>query len=255
MSSALGKVHLQKLEHPDLSLQYSRMNQRRSRQVHRFLSELQKEAKNGLPFANVKPELFILTRRDWRSVVASPYGISSSKVTKHQGKIFASVDYPQRLLHQFDTVFLEASFKPPGDLNELLDLMLGFEWAYCLLRLQKLSTNHASLNALLTAYLYLICLEKADFHSVRDRLNLWTKAELEPPKNIKASLQTARSQKAITERYRLWCFCIQFLKNTIYDFELFEALDKLKKHRSYDFTEADVLKRYLPKYTTFTEQD
>ena len=254
MSLPLKSIHLQTLTHPELSLHLSRSNQRRARQVHRFLLDLQHVTNTHLS-SPLHLDLYVLSKRDWRNVVPSPYGLSYTSLNKHKGQIFTSVDYPQRLLHQFDSVLLKADFKPPGERNELLDLMLGFEWAYCLLRAKKLNTSFPAMNALLTTYLYLLALEEAGWQSVKDRLCLWTNVSLEPPKQIKACLQTAKSQKLVTERYRLWCFCLQALENTELDFQLFQDLSALRPLGSNIEAETAVLSKYISMYERLIERD
>lgn len=222
MNAELKGVHLNKIEHAQLPLRFSKMQQRRARQVQSFLNDLQDVTNKHLGSSHL--ELFVLSRRDWQQVLRSPYGICVARLRKNQGQLFVSADYPQRLLHQFDDLFLEASFKPPGELSELLDLMLGFEWAYLNLRSRNLVTKDAQLNALRACQLYLLSLQTAGWDGLEERLNLWTTLELVTQKTAKQTLQAPKSQKAVTDRYRLYSTLVQISVNRSLEWGIFNFI-------------------------------
>ncbi len=212
--SAYNAVHLNTIKDTHLSLHYSAYHQRRARQVHSFLAELHKASNQALN-QNSKLELLVLSRSDWLKLSSSVYGIAHFRKKKARSELLLAADYPARLLHQLDTVFLEASFRMPSDITELLNLLLGFEWAAAYLKQLDLLPSESKQSLVKVTNLYLLALESAGW-SLKERLEAWFLAkeklalfedELDA-RNLKLALQSPKSQKSLKQRYLAyaWAF-------------------------------------------------
>lgn len=212
--SAYNAVYLNTIQDSHLSLHYSAYHQRRARQVHSFLEELHKASNHALN-QNSKLELFVLNRSDWAKLSSSIYGIAHFRKKKAKFELLVAADYPARLLHQLDSVFLTASFRMPSEITELLNLMLGFEWAAAYLKQLDLLPSPSKQSLAKITSFYLLTLETAGW-SLKERLELWFLAkeylaffedELDS-RNLRLALQAPKSQKSLKQRYLAyaWAF-------------------------------------------------
>jgi hypothetical protein len=131
------KVYLRTFPDEVLPLRYSVGVLRRAVQIQRFLKELM-QASNALG----RLELLVLSQPDWHNLSSFPYGLPLSKAKKdpqtklYNATLFVAADYQPRLLQRFDGPLLKAAkagHKAPGEPRELLDLLVGCEWAHALL--------------------------------------------------------------------------------------------------------------------------
>jgi hypothetical protein len=106
---------------------------RRAGQLQRFLGDFQKTLQDNIRLYNLdytptSLELWVLSRKDWRHLTSRPYGLSFLQ----QQTIITPAEYNPRLSENFDELLLLAgqqNLKAPGQLHELFDLLIAFEWA------------------------------------------------------------------------------------------------------------------------------
>lgn len=175
------KVYLQALPDTLLPARHSVGTLRRCAQLQSFLKELQRVAKDKLGTPN-GAELLVLKASDWRELFTYPYGLPFTRTaakSKTEGRtvsMIAPADYPQRMMQRFDELFMRAAKagqKPPGDTREFLDLLLGHEWGHGAANLSNLRTHLNWFDEFMATYLFLLALEEAGWHDIRERFIKW----------------------------------------------------------------------------------
>ncbi len=200
---SLERVHLHHIASPELGLRYSHFQQRRARQIHSFLLDLQKAANTQLGLSP-RLELLVLDTKDWHKLCQSIYGIPFIKGRKVLIQLFVPADYPGRFKHKLDEVFLEVGFKLPGEVSELFDLLIGFDWARAYLRgVSKQKLNPKNQLALATQ-IYILALERAGWDGLLERLNLWFNHFYLDIPEANTVLTQPKSQKALIDRYLVY---------------------------------------------------
>ncbi len=218
--SAYNAVHLNTVTESDLNLHYSAYHQRRARQIHSFLNELHTAANLSLK-KDTKLELLVLSKQDWSMLNSSVYGVAYSRTKKLSVELIVPADYPARLLHQLDSVFLAASFRLPSEITELLNLMLGFEWAAAYLKQLGLLPSTAKQNLLRITQLYLLSLESAGW-SLKERLDVWFFSqeklalfeEALDSGHLKLALQAPKSQRSLSQKYLAYAWAFSELSSS-----------------------------------------
>ena len=77
-------------------------------------------------------ELLVVEGGDWRRMFSRPYGLPFTPTSGPTVSVVGAAQYRPRLLHRFDNLLLRAGRVgkgAPGEVRELLDLMIGYEWA------------------------------------------------------------------------------------------------------------------------------
>ena len=220
---SLERVHLHQLESLELGLRYSHFQQRRARQIHSFLLDLQRASNHQLGLSP-RLELVVLDAKDWYKLSQAVYGIPYIKGRKTFFQLFIPAAYPAKFKHKLDEVFLAAAFKTPGDVSELYDLLLGFDWARAYVRAVSKQKLEPELQLLLSTQLYLLALERAGWEGLLERLKLWLSSSHPKVPPATTVLSQAKSQKAVIDRYLV--FANSFLEASKQALS-WEALDQL----------------------------
>jgi hypothetical protein len=197
---------------PELGLRYSHFQQRRARQIYSFLLDLQKASNTQLGLSP-RLELLVLDSKDWHKLSQSIYGIPFIKGRKALVQLFIPADYPGRFKHKLDEVFLEAALKLPGEVSELFNLLIGFDWARAYLKLiskQKLSPQD---QLTLTTQLYILALERSGWDGILERLNLWFNHPYQDVPEASTVVTQPKSQKALIDRYLVFGQSFSLEKN------------------------------------------
>jgi hypothetical protein len=102
-------------------------------------------------------EFWVLSRRDWSRLSSRPYGLAFL----YKQILIAPADYNPRLVESFDTLLLQAAqqdLKAPGEVRELFDLLVAYEWARGQLKFLGLQVRQRVQLGYMTAYLFLLLL-------------------------------------------------------------------------------------------------
>ena len=186
----------------------------RAAQLQRFLRPLQAVASGRLPLHG-DLTLSVLGSEDWRRVCRYPYGFAFTR-SRATGASLAGAagpsvdivvpaDHPPRLLRRFDEVLLRAArsgVRPPspgaaadrgpppqrgpalvegpapsGDVQELLDLIVGHEWGHAVAALAGLRLRVNWLDELLATAIYLAALREVGAETLAARVLAWAEVQ------------------------------------------------------------------------------
>jgi hypothetical protein len=160
---------------------------RRAGQLRRFVLDLQQILGENielyeLKFVPVPLELWVLSRKDWANLTSRPYGLAFLR----QQAVIAPADYNPRLTERFDELLLLAgqhNLKAPGEVRELFDVLIGFEWMKGNLKSLGLQSRLSQNNASCAAQLLLLVLqsEKDLLQRVLDWAKILALSELKGP--------------------------------------------------------------------------
>lgn len=167
---------LRPLPDPLLPARHSPGARRRAVQLQAFLRGLQRTGAAHLEPRRA-PELLVVARPDWRRMFSYPYGLPFTRTRADGISIVVAADYPGRLLHRFDALLLRAGhagLRPPGDLREFLDLLVGHEWGHALANGAELRSRVRWLDELMATYLFLLSLHEGGDEAVAERFLEWT---------------------------------------------------------------------------------
>jgi hypothetical protein len=136
---------------------------RRAGQLRRFLQDLHQTLEENirgyeLSYTPIPLELWVLSKKDWTHLTSRPYGLAYLR----QQAVIAPADYNPRLTERFDELLLLAGqqhLKAPGEVRELFDLLIAFEWAKGSLKGLGLQSRYSQKNTLLAAQLFLLVLQ------------------------------------------------------------------------------------------------
>jgi hypothetical protein len=173
----LRKAYVLELPDPVLRTYYSRGARRRAAALQRFLRALHDAASSHLAIAPGLA-LLVVNRRDWHLLFSYPYGLPFTRNRGAVSHVIAAADYPNRLLQRFDAVALRAASagaKPPGEVREFLDLLVGHEWGHAAANLSGLRSRVKWLDELLATYLFLAALDGAGMHAAYARFKAWAR--------------------------------------------------------------------------------
>ncbi|MDZ7704400.1 MAG: hypothetical protein U5L04_07965 [Trueperaceae bacterium] len=185
-------VLLHDLPDDTLPARHSKGAKRRTAQLQRFLKTLHEEMGGWLePSGTVT--FVVLNRHDWRQVVRHPYGLPFIRNERRDAKadrsadegprvhIVAAADYPERLLHRWDELFVRAAHageQPPGDLREFLDLLIGHEWGHAAANLSGLRSRVKWLDEFMATYIFLATLRSCGLDEIFERFIAWARLEV-----------------------------------------------------------------------------
>lgn len=145
---------------------------RRAGQLQRFLGELQKTLDKNISSDQHTLEFWVLSRKDWSRLTSRPYGLAFVR----QQVLIAPADYNPRMTESFDDVLLQAAqhkLKAPGEVRELFDLLIAYEWAKGKLKGLGLNARQREQNGFVAAYLFLLVLQ--DFESLQYKITQWAR--------------------------------------------------------------------------------
>ncbi len=147
---------------------------RRAGQLQRFLGDLQKTLEKNLQLSKDAHllELWVLSNKDWSRLTSRPYGLAFLR----QEAIIVPADYNPRAIDRFDDLLLAAAqeqLKAPGEVRELFDLLIAYEWAKGSLKSLGLQSQQSTQNRYLAAYLFLLVLQSEE--SLLERVLAWSK--------------------------------------------------------------------------------
>jgi hypothetical protein len=166
-------IYLRDLRGAALTTYYSERAQRRAVQLHRFVSELTMT----LPTPRSPlPELMVVRSGDWYRLSSQLYGLPQARVTKSNRQLLVAAEYPDRLLHRFDSLLFRAKqhgFTAPGDLRELLDLMVGQGWGQLAAGYLGIYSGVRWADTLIGSYLFLVALNQLQSDTLAERLTAW----------------------------------------------------------------------------------
>ena len=139
---------------------------RRAGQLQRFLTDLQKTLDKNLLLYQIdyRPEpleFWVLSRKDWSRLTSRPYGLAFL----HKQALIAPADYNPRLTATFDDFLLQASqqnLKAPGEVRELFDLLIAYEWSKGQLKGLGLQARQREQIGYSAAYLLLLVLNNEE---------------------------------------------------------------------------------------------
>jgi hypothetical protein len=145
---------------------------RRAGQLQRFLGDLQKTLEKHTQFKGDPLELWVLSGKDWSRLTSRSYGLAFLR----QQAIIAPADYNPRLSDRLDDLLLAAAqqqLKAPGEVRELFDLLIAYEWAKGSLKGLDLQNRLSERNRYTAAYLFLLVLQTEE--SLLERFLVWSK--------------------------------------------------------------------------------
>ncbi len=171
------KVYLEPLAKAGLPTRYSPDSRRRAAALERFAHTLQQVGQRRLDLTE-KPSLLVVNKRDWQRLFSYPYGLPFTRTRAGGVSIVAAADYPQRLLKRWDDILLRAArcgLKPPGEIGEFLDLLVGHEWGHAAANLGGLRTRVKWFDEFMASYLFLAALKEGeDLGELADRFVAWS---------------------------------------------------------------------------------
>ncbi len=176
---AARRVYLRALPDPLVPARHSVGARRRSAELQRFLRPLERVAREALPIRGAV-QVLVAARRDWRRLSSYPYGLPFARTTRDSVSLVVAADYPPRLTARFDDLLLRAGrggVRPPGDIREFLDLLLGHEWGHAAANRSGLRTRVKWFDELMATYLFAQALRAAGDAATLQRLAAW--AELQ----------------------------------------------------------------------------
>jgi|SRR5690606_8012926 len=184
------RVYLRPYPQPDLPARHSAGARLRTSQLLGFLLPLQAAA---LPVLQPRGEvsLVVVDSGDWRSIFNYPYGLPFTRNLPDAAVVVAAADYPERLLRRFDDPLLRAAkagVKAPGQVGELLDLMVGHEWGHAVANRSGLRTGVKWLDEFMATYLFVQALLATGGGAGRDMLTAWSEVQVAAHDELKAAL-------------------------------------------------------------------
>ena len=184
------RVYLRPYPQPDLDARHSRGARLRTSQLLGFLLPLQRAAKTVLePRGEVS--LVVADASDWRRIFSYPYGLPFTRNLPDAAVIVAAADYPERLLRRFDDPLLRAAkagVKAPGQVSELLDLMVGHEWGHAIANRSGLRTGVKWLDEFMATYLFVQALVVTGGSRSHELLAAWAGVQVAADDELKGAL-------------------------------------------------------------------
>lgn len=184
------RVYLRPYPQPELPARHSGGARVRTSHLLGFLLPLQRAAGSVLqPQGEVS--LVVVDAGDWRSIFNYPYGLPFTRNLPDAAVIVAAADYPERLLRRFDDPLLRAAkagVRAPGQVSELLDLMVGHEWGHAVANRSGLRTGVKWLDEFMATYLFVQALIATGGSASRDMLTAWSGVQVAAHDELKGAL-------------------------------------------------------------------
>lgn len=191
-------IYLRDLRGEALTTYYSERAQRRAVQLHRFTSELTMTL--SAP-RSPQPELMVVRSGDWHRLSSQLYGLPQARVTKTNRQLLVAAEYPDRLLHRFDSLLFRAKqegYSAPGDLRELLDLMVGQAWGQLAAGYLGIYSGVRWADTLIGSYLFVMALNQLQSDTLAERLTAWAEVMVRSA-DSKAALTDYRPLRTYAE--------------------------------------------------------
>jgi len=191
-SRAVGdrRVYLRPYPQAELDARHSSGARVRTAHLLGFLLPLQRAAKPVLePSGAVS--LVVADASDWRRIFSYPYGLPFTRNLPDSAVIVAAADYPERLLTRFDDPLLRAAkagVKAPGQVGELLDLMVGHEWGHAIANRSGLRTGVKWLDEFMATYLFVQALLATGGSASHELLTAWAGVQVAADAELKGAL-------------------------------------------------------------------
>lgn len=176
---ASRRVYLRALPDALLPGRHSVGARRRTAQLQRFLRPLEAVARTALPIEG-RVQLLVVSPRDWRALASYPYGLPFARTARDLVSLIAAAEYPPRLTSRFDGLLLRAGqggVRPPGDVREFLDLLIGHEWGHAAANRSGLRTRVKWFDELMATYLFAQALRAADELATLERVTRWARLQ------------------------------------------------------------------------------
>ncbi len=186
----LRRVYLRPLEDVLVPAHHSSGARRRAAQLQHFLRPLEQAARGALGLEGGL-RLLVANHHDWRRLCSYPYGLPFTRTTRHLVSVMAAADYPLRLTRRFDDLLLRAGrggVRPPGDVSEFLDLMIGHEWGHAAANRAGLRTRVKWFDELMATYLFAQALRASGGSAACDRLRAWSRLQVAATREERAPL-------------------------------------------------------------------
>lgn len=187
---AENRVYLRPYPHSELPARHSAGARVRTTQLLGFLLPLHRAAAPVLqPQGDVS--LVVVDAPDWRSIFNYPYGLPFTRNLPDSAVVVAAADYQERLLRRFDDPLLRAAkagVRAPGQVGELLDLMVGHEWGHAIANRSGLRTNVKWLDEFMATYLFVQALMATGGSASREMLSAWSDVQVAAHAELKGAL-------------------------------------------------------------------
>ena len=176
MTEVVGRgVYLRSLPDRLIPVRHSVGARQRAAQLQAFLKSLWEALPRELePVGRL--ELLVVEAGDWRRMFSRPYGLPFTRTSGPTVSVVGAAQHRPRLLHRFDNLLLRAGragTSAPGEVRELLDLMIGYEWARAVAKGGGLRTRARFVDEFVAGYLFLQLLETAGADSLCARVLAW----------------------------------------------------------------------------------
>jgi hypothetical protein len=135
--------------------------------------------------------LVVVDSSDWHSIFTYPYGLPFTRNLPDSAVIVAAADYQERLLRRFDDPLLRAAkagARAPGQVGELIDLMVGHEWGHAVANRSGLRTGVRWLDEFMATYLFVQALMATGGSASRDLLTAWSSVQVAAQDELKGAL-------------------------------------------------------------------
>jgi hypothetical protein len=184
------RVYLRPYPQPELPARHSARARLRTSQLVGFLLPLQRAAVPVLqPVGDVS--LVVVDAGDWHSIFTYPYGLPFTRNLPDSSVIVAAADYQERLLRRFDGPLLQAAragARAPGQVGELIDLMVGHEWGHAIANRSGLRTGVKWLDEFMATYLFVQALMATGGSASREMLTAWSGVQVAAHDELKGAL-------------------------------------------------------------------